>query len=303
MCRAAFLQRIGVGAACESGRVTSTRLSTRAPFDGAGLLRYLSTHAVPGIEAGDDSRYERRIRMPDGTAAALAIELGGPDTVFASLDGGALPAELVPRVRLLCDLDADSAAIDAHLSDDPALSATVSANPGMRLPGSLDPEEQLLRTMIGQQISIAAARTVLGRLAAELDGTGQFPAAAQFAERGLDVLRGPARRVAAIHGVALALASGMLDLHPPMTVTELTERLVTLPGVGPWTAGYVAMRTLGAPDVLLATDLVLLKGAERLGLPATPKGIAEYAERWSPYRSYASLHMWRVAQTPNGFSG
>lgn len=276
----------------------STRLSTLPPFDGAGVLRYLSGHAIPGVEAGDDTHYERFIRTPDGSVAKLSVELDGPDAVIASLDGSALPAELVPRVRRLFDLDADSAAIDAHLSGDGALSAAVSANPGIRLPGSLDPAEQLLRTMIGQQISIAAARTVLARLARELDGTGLFPAAADFAEHGLDVVRGPRQRVAAVHGAALALASGSLDLHAGLTTAELTERLITLPGVGEWTAGYVAMRTLGAPDVLLATDLVLVKGAARLGLPATPKGISEYGHRWAPYRSYAGLHLWRVAQPP-----
>ncbi len=259
-------------------------------------MRYLSGHAVIGVESGDGTRYQRRIRMPDGNVAELVVELDGPDAVFATLDGSALPAELIPRVRRLFDLDADSVAIDAHLASDPALSAAVSANPGIRLPGSVDPEEQLLRTMIGQQISIAAARTVLARLAAELDGTGLFPTASQVATHGLEVLRGPQRRVAAIHGVALALASGSLELHSRLTVQELTTRLVALPGVGPWTAGYVAMRTLGAPDVLLSTDLVLLKGATRLGLPSTPKGIAEYANRWAPYRSYAGLHIWREAR-------
>ena len=236
--------------------------------------------------------------MPEGSVAELVAELDGPDAVLATLDGRALPAEMIPRVRRLFNLDADSVAIDAHLSSDPALSAAVLANPGIRLPGSVDPDEQLLRTMIGQQISIAAASTVVARLAAELDGTGLFPTASQFVERGLQVLRGPARRVAAIHGVALALASGSLQLHAGLSVDELTARLVALPGVGPWTAGYVAMRVLGAADVLLSTDLVLLKGAHRLGLPATPKGIAEYANRWAPYRSYAGMHLWRVAQSP-----
>lgn len=292
------LQRIGVGDPCESGLVTSTRLETRLPFDGTGVMRYLAGHAVSGVESGDNSHYQRLLGLPNGRVAELVVELDGSDAVVATLDDGALPAHMVPRVRRLFDLDADSVAIDGHLSGDPVLAAAISAHPGIRLPGALDPEEQLLRTMVGQQISIAAARTVVARLAAELDGTGLFPTASQFAERGLEVLRGPGRRVAAIHGVALALSSGSLDLHSELSVDELTTRLVVLPGVGPWTAGYVAMRALGAPDVLLSTDLVLLKGAERLGLPISPKGIAQYAKRWAPFRSYAGLHLWRVAQAP-----
>nr|WP_269902608.1 AlkA N-terminal domain-containing protein [Terrimesophilobacter mesophilus] len=270
---------------------------TAAPFDGRGVMRYLAGHAVPGVEAGDGEHYRRDIRTPGGPAR-LDVRLDGSDAVLATLDGGAIPEELVPRVRMLFDLDADSAAIDAHLASDPALEAAVAARPGIRLPGSLDLHEQVLRTMIGQQISIAAARTVLGRLALQLDGTGMFPTALQFAERGLEVLRGPATRVAAIHGVAIALASGELAIDNLISPAQLTERLVALPGIGAWTAGYVAMRGLGAQDILLSTDLVLLKGAAVLGLPGTSRGIVERAAVWSPYRSYANLHLWRATQAP-----
>lgn len=275
--------------------MTATRLPTAMPFDGRGVMRYLAGHAVPGVEAGDAEHYRRNIRTPLGPAR-LDVRLDGGNAIVATLDDGALPAELVSRVRTLFDLDANSTAIDAHLAADPALRDAVATRPGIRLPGSLDLHEQVLRTMIGQQISIAAARTVLGRLSHELDGTGLFPTAEQFAERGLEVLRGPATRVAAIHGVALALASGELVIDESLSSEELTERLVAMPGIGLWTAGYVAMRALGEPDILLSTDLVLLKGASSLGLPETPRGIAERATRWSPYRSYANLHVWRAAQ-------
>lgn len=276
--------------------MTQSRLSTAKPFDGRGLMRYFAGHAVPGIEFGGEANYHRRIRGASGAVATLSIALDGADGVLASLDGEQLPSALLPRVRQLFNLDADSSTIDAHLSADPALSETVALNPGIRLPGALDPHEQLLRTMIGQQISIAAARTTVARLARELDGTGVFPTAAQFAEKGLDSLRGPASRIAAVHGAALALESGALVLTADLSPEELTARLLALPGVGPWTAGYVAMRALGAPDILLSTDLVLLKGAARLGLPTSPRALADYARRWAPYRSYAGMHLWRAAQ-------
>lgn len=283
---------------CESGQVAPTRLATTTPFDGHGLMRYFAGHAIQGIESGDDLSYRRNIRGEDGASRALHVELDGVDGVSASLDGNDLPISHIPRVRQLFDLDANSRAIDAHLSRDPALAGIVADNPGIRLPGALDPHEQILRTMIGQQISISAARTTLARLAAELDGTGLFPTSGQFAERGLNSLRGPAARVAAVHGIALALDSGALTLSSDLSTAELISRLVALPGIGPWTAGYVAMRVLSAPDVLLATDLVLLKGAAKLGLPTSPRALTDYALRWAPYRSYAGLHLWRVAQEP-----
>ncbi len=276
--------------------MAQTRLTTATPFDGRGLLRYLAGHAIPGIETGDDEHYRRLVRNTQGAASELRIELDGSNGVLASLDGGDLPASLVPNVRQLFDLDADSRAIDAHLRADPVLNNAVASVPGMRLPGALDAHEQLFRTMIGQQISVAAARTTLARLAGELDGTGMFPTPRLFAERGLEVLRGPAARVASVHGVALALDSGALTLTNALEPEELTRRLLALPGIGPWTAGYVAIRVLGAPDVFLSADLVLLKGAAKLGLATSPRALADYARRWAPYRSYASLHLWRVAQ-------
>ncbi len=169
------------------------------------------------------------------------------------------------------------------------------ATPGIRLPGSLDAEEALFRTMIGQQISVSAARTVLGRLAAELgEAPGLFPTALQLAERGREVLRGPATRVASIIGAAEAIASGELVLDVGLTADELTERLVALPGVGPWTAGYLAMRVLGSPDVLLSSDLVMLASATRLGLPSTARALADHGQRWAPWRSYAGMQLWKA---------
>lgn len=273
-----------------------SRLHTAMPFDGHGIMRYFSGHAIPGIESGDSSTYRRLIRDAKGNPVELAVVLDGEDGVLASVDGRALTPQGVRDARHLFDLDANSPTIDAHLSRDAALADSVAMHPGVRLPGSLDVHEQLFRTMIGQQVSIAAARTTVARIARELDGSGLFPTATSIAENGLEVLRGPAGRVAAIHGAALAIATGALVLSTALSVEELTERLCAMPGIGPWTAGYVAMRALGAPDVLLANDLVLLKGAAKLGLPATARGIAEYALRWQPYRSYASLHLWRIAQ-------
>ena len=279
---------------------TRTLLATTAPFDGAAVFRYLAGHAAPGIEDGDDTTYRRRVRLPRGLTE-LELTLQGPTSVLCttSLDDESELAPLLDRVRRLLDFDTDSGEVDSHLGSDAALAPSVAASPGIRLPGSLEPEESLFRTLIGQQISIAAARTVTGNLVRQLSGdSGLFPTAAQIAAHGQAVLRGPATRVATILRVAEALACGALTVNDRMPPGELIDSLVSVRGIGPWTAGYVALRVLSAPDVLLNTDLVLLQGAARLGLPATPRGIADYARRWAPWRSYAGMHLWRAARMP-----
>jgi AraC family transcriptional regulator, regulatory protein of adaptative response / DNA-3-methyladenine glycosylase II len=285
-------------AAVEGATTITLRLPARAPFDGIGLMRFFADHAVPGLESGDDRSFVRAVRLPGG-AAQLTLRLDGDVGVkcTASLDSITDVATLVARVRRLCDLDADSLAIDGALSSDAVLAPLVAAVPGIRLPGSLDPEEALMRTLVGQQISVAAARTVLGRITAELGTDGLFPTATQLAEHGHTVLRGPASRVSTILGAARALASGELVLDVGMPADEFTARLVALPGIGPWTAGYLAMRVLGNPDVLLTSDLVIRQSAAALGLPSPPRALAERGTRWAPWRSYAGLHLWRSRPT------
>ena len=283
----------------------SLRLPARAPFDGAGLMRFFADHAVSGLETVVDGVFERRVRLPHGIATVrLSLDgtaPGGQAAVRceARLESLADVSTLVTRVRRLFDLDADSVAIDQALSTDATLAPLVAALPGLRLPGSLDAEETLFRTLVGQQISVAAARTVQGRLTAELGTDGLFPTAAQIAGSE-GVVRGPAARVRTILGVAEAVAGAQLSLDLGTPVREFTERLVALPGVGPWTAGYLAMRVLGSPDVLLASDLVVLQTATRLGLPGSARALAVRGERWAPWRSYATLHLWRARDSGKG---
>lgn len=290
------LARRGRDAAPLGDATTITlRLPARAPFDGAGLMRFLADHAVPGLETGGDDSFERRVGLPGGPAD-VRIALEGDHAVSCTVTLAALAdlPVLVARVRRLLDLDADSVAIDAALGDDPALAPLVRSVPGIRIPGSMDAEEALFRALIGQQISVAAARTVLGRLVADLGRDGLFPAAAALAEHGADVVRGPASRVRSVLAAAEAIASGELRLDVGMPAHELVDRLTALPGIGPWTAGSLAMRVLGNPDTWLAGDLVLLRSGAARGLPATARGLEEHARRWAPWRSYAGLHLWRA---------
>lgn len=291
----------------DAGAATlSLRLPARAPFDGRALLSFLSARAVAGMETGGDASYARALRLPHGPAV-VRLELAGTAEApavqcDATLTDVADLAPLVARVRRLLDLDADAAAIDAALAADPALAPSVRSAPGLRVPGAVDAEEIVFRALIGQQISVPAARTALTRLTdalgepVELDGfTRLFPTAAAIAAEGRSVLRGPARRIDAIVGVARALADGSLLIDVGEARDDLEARLLALPGIGPWTAGYIALRVLGSPDLLLTGDLALRQGAARLGLPAEARALAAHGARWAPWRSYAGMHLWRAA--------
>jgi 3-methyladenine DNA glycosylase/8-oxoguanine DNA glycosylase len=296
--------------------ITAVRFRLRAhpPFDAAGLFRYLESHAVPGLEVAAGTRFTRAMRLPlgiatvtleptdDDSGSASALEPGV--SVEARLTAERDLPELIRRVRRMCDLDARPDVIDDALAEDPALASAVRRTPGVRIPGSPDPHETLFRTVLGQQISIAAARTVQGRLAVALgdplpaglsgDVTHLFPTAERIAERGREVLRGPARRIDSMLIAAEALASDAVRVTGEVDGSELRRTLVALPGIGPWTADYLAMRVLRDTDVLLATDLVVRQAAARLGLPTAPPQLAARGGAWSPWRSYATLHLWRT---------
>ncbi|MEO6201035.1 MAG: AlkA N-terminal domain-containing protein [Cryobacterium sp.] len=284
-------------------------LPARAPFDGRGLLGFLGFRAIADVEQATETAYARTLRLPHGSATvhlSLAESGAAPGVVCtAKLTNLADLSPLVSRVRRLLDLDADAEAIDEALRADPALASSVGSAPGIRVPGSMDPEETLFRALIGQQVSVAAARTALTRLAAalgdELPGSGHdgltrlFPTAQRIASDGREVLRGPAARINTIIRVAEALSTGELALDVGETREDLESRLTALSGIGPWTAGYVAMRVLGSPDILLTSDLALRQGAGRLGLPTEPRALVDRGAGWAPWRSYAGMHLWRAA--------
>lgn len=280
----------------------SLRLPYRPPLDRTWLTWFLSAHAVPGLEHWSEGVYRRTLGLPHGSGV-VAVRFD--DThVLAELSLGDMRdlATAVSRLRHLLDLDADPVAVDDALRGDPRLAPAVDAAPGIRVPGCVDPQELLLRTMIGQQISVGAAATHTARLVAGLGEpitphphlTHTFPDPTTVAERGREVLTGPARRVDAVIAVAGALADGSLSMHAGRTRAELRSDLLSHRGIGPWTADYVAMRVLPDPDILLDTDLVAVRGGDILGVDlanSTP---------WAPWRSYVSMHLWRVALTARG---
>ncbi|WP_454728473.1 AlkA N-terminal domain-containing protein [Cellulosimicrobium protaetiae] len=308
----------GPGVVGDDGGTTAVldlTLPLREPFDARGVFAFLAARAVDDVEvadlAGPVLSYARTLALPHGPGAFRATYGPPPGRargtarfhVELELTSVAdLPAAIA-RVRRLFDLDADPTAVDAALAADPALAASVRAVPGIRVPGAVDATEILVRALVGQQISVAAARTHLSRLAVALGTpfasrfgpTLLFPTPAQLAEGGADHVRGPARRTAAILGVARALADGSLALSSADDPAAQRAALEAMPGVGPWTSGYVAMRVLHDPDVLLDGDLALRAGAAALGLPDDRRTLTAHAERWAPWRSYAAMHLWRAA--------
>ncbi|MFJ4209799.1 DNA-3-methyladenine glycosylase 2 family protein [Paenarthrobacter sp. NPDC089675] len=290
-------------------------LPYREPFD-TGIFDFLAARAVPGIEVvseDPDGRrsYSRTLRLPLGHATftvsydpRVSPAAGGSRLQLSAAvaDLHDLPV-LLSRVRRLFDLDADPVAIDEALARDPRLKPSVRALPGMRLPGAVDPQELLVRAMVGQQITVAAARTALTQLSTagtslrtSVDGLDRlFPTAAQLAEQGRELLRGPQRRIDSVLSAASAMADGGLDFGYGDDERSLALKLLPLPGVGPWTVGYVAMRVLGTPDVFLGNDAAVRNGLKVM--PAGPALSADFRDV-SPWRSYAVMHLWRAAARP-----
>ncbi len=271
------------------------RLAYRAPLHAPALLGFLAARALPGVEECDGRTYRRGLRLPHGSAT---VELTPADRwVSATLRLGDVRdlAPAVARCRRLFDLDADPAAVDGTLGADPALAGAVATEPGVRVPRAVDGFETAVRAIVGQQVSVSSARTTLTRLLPAADDLVGFPGPEVVADLPDDAFRMPAARRATIRALAQAVADGKLDLDPGADRDESVARLQELPGVGAWTAGYVAMRAVGDPDVFLPTDLAARRGARNLGLPDSPPALAAYAERWRPWRSYALIRLWRAA--------
>lgn len=281
--------------------VLTLRLPFRPPFHAGSVFGHLVATAVPGVEEWRDGAFRRTLRLPHGTAiVALRPETDHVRCELRLADLRDLGAA-VGRCRRLLDLDADPAAVDAELGGDELLAPLVAAGPGRRLPRTVDAEELALRTVLGQQVSTAAARTHAARLVVThgtpvtdpVGGlTACFPAPAALGDLDPRSLALPRARGRSLRGLAEALAEGRIDLSAGADRDEARAGLLALPGLGPWTAELVAMRGLGDPDAFPATDLGVRIAAEALGLPGTPAALTSAAARWRPWRSYAVQHLW-----------
>jgi AraC family transcriptional regulator of adaptative response / DNA-3-methyladenine glycosylase II len=278
-------------------------LPHRGPLDASGLFAWMRARAVDGVEVATDSSFARTIDLAGGPAwFELRLDEVGHLRLRARLTHLGDLSTLVTRARRLFDLDADPIAIDQALAGHAQLAPLVAAVPGIRVPGAADPHEMLVRAMVGQQITVSAARTALSALTAALgeriegfDGTPLlFPTMAAIAEHGHEVLRGPAARIRALVGAAGALADGTLTLGAGDDGAEQRTALLAMPGIGPWTADYVRMRVTGDPDVFLPGDVAVRAGAAAAGIPADAAPLTAWAARTAPWRSYLTAHLWRA---------
>lgn len=284
------------------------RLAVRTPFAGRALQAFLAGHAIAGLEDAGPGWYARTLDLPHGPGTVrieLADHLDRQGTAlvpatFRLADLRDIGAA-VERTRRMLDADCDPVAVDDAFAGDPVIGRLVGERPGLRVPGHPDGNELAVRTVIGQQVSVAGARTVTARivrnhgtLLPEPQGglTHLFPTAAALAGVDPESLPMPRARGRALVGLSGDLAEGRIDLGRGADRDDVRRMLLALPGIGPWTADYVAMRALGHPDLFLPTD-VGIRTALR-GLGHDPTRAAALADAWHPWRSYALLHLWHT---------
>jgi 3-methyladenine DNA glycosylase/8-oxoguanine DNA glycosylase len=285
-------------------------LSYRPPLDWPGLVGFIGPRAIPGIEDAGDGFYRRTVQFdrahgviqvtPHPTAPLLLLTVPEPLEPHAP--------EILLRVRSIFDLDIDPSDISASLGRDPRLQPLVKRRPGLRVPGCWDRFELMVRAVLGQQVTVRGATTLATRLVqrygrclkkitADGHGLWLFPTARKLARTDLSGLGMPGSRGRTIQGLAEAVDNGRLDLESPGNLDDLTRDLCALPGIGPWTAHYVAMRAFREPDAFPASDLAVLKALAVGGKNPTPRQAAVQAEAWRPWRAYATMHLWMQETT------
>jgi AraC family transcriptional regulator of adaptative response / DNA-3-methyladenine glycosylase II len=289
----------------QNGEV-SIRLGYRPPYDWATMVSFLEARAIPGVEVVSNDRYVRTIEI-EGVNGVVAVEPAAGHTLRVAIRFprvSALPT-IIARVRRVFDLAADPQAVNGQLAADPVLAPLVAARPGLRVPGAWDGFELAVRAVLGQQITVAAAVGLAGRLVARcgrsLAGTGLeteklthvFPRPEHVAAADLTALGVPGMRAATLKSLAAAVVADPHVLGAGRPLTECVAQLRALPGIGEWTAQYIAMRELREPDAFPAGDIGLLRAlADSEGKRPTSGELLDMAERWRPWRAYAAQHLW-----------
>ncbi|NNG01306.1 MAG: DNA-3-methyladenine glycosylase 2 family protein [Desulfobacteraceae bacterium] len=279
-------------------------LPYRPPFDWPGMLVFFRSRAIPGVECVDKDTYSRTITIgglqgwirvsKPATGYVLNLEVTISDPLYLM--------QVVSRVRRIFDLDANLPVIHEVLAKDPMLAKLLRRHQGLRLPGTWDPFEVAVRAVVGQQISVKAARTVLGRIAAiagipfaEAGPEGLtrcFPSARELLRMAFNDLGMPKTRKRTLETLADIVAANQIKLDGSQELPAAIADMVKLPGIGEWTAQYIAMRGLGEPDAFPAGDLGIRKALAENGAMPTEKQVVRRAENWRPWRAYGAIYLW-----------
>lgn len=296
--------RLRTGAAASRAPVAlRLRLPFRPPLDWGALMDFHRARAVPGVEVVG-ATYRRSVQV-DGTAGEIEVHPPGEGNyVYLEVSAGLSRSlsRVVERVRRIFDLGADPTGIAAHLEHDRGLASLVRRRPGLRVPGAWDGFEVAVRAIVGQQVSVAGATTVLGRIVERYgrevdlgDGVSRlFPTPERLARARLSRVGVTLARERAIRALARAVCDGAVDLRQPVTLGHTVDRLTSIDGIGPWTAHYIAMRGCGDPDAFPAGDLHLLRAAGAALGVRTEAALEERAAAWRPWRAYAAVHLWET---------
>jgi AraC family transcriptional regulator of adaptative response / DNA-3-methyladenine glycosylase II len=290
----------------------TVRLAYRAPYDWDGVIGFLSARAIPGVETVTSDRYARTLAI-DGARGLVIVRRGEGDWLEAEIRFPklqALPA-VIARIRRVFDLAADPALIGAHLAQDPQLAPRVAARPGLRAPGAWDGFELAVRAILGQQVTVGAARNLAARLtqaygeavddpaATALGLTRLFPTPARLVGEDIAALGMPRARGAALEALARTVAADPTIFTPRADLESAIAALSALPGVGPWTAQYIALRELREPDAFPHGDVALMRAlADEDGRRPSAQQLLARAEAWRPWRAYAAQHLWAADAGP-----
>ena len=276
-------------------------LEYRAPMEAQAVIDYLARRAIPGVEELVDGSYRRSLALGHGSGVAEFAAIDGDVRARYQLDDERDLDAAVSRSRVLFDVERDPETVLAVLGDAPLIGPAVRATPGRRVPGHVDAHEIAVRAVLGQQVSLSGAATLAGRLVADYGErlaepvgavTHLFPSAAALAGADPGRLPMPASRRRALLGLTAALASGDVSIGSGADPLKARAQLLDLPGIGPWTADYVALRALRDPDAFLPGDLGVRRALERLGEDGSPRNAVRIAESWRPFRAYALMHLW-----------
>ena len=278
----------------------------RIPFAWTAVLSYFEARATPGVERVEGGCYRRRFEFA-GEELTIEVSADGTRHLRVKVDGAAALPDLEARMRRVFDLDADLPAIAAHLRRDPRLAALLARRPAARIAGAFDPFELAVRAILGQQVSVTAATRLAGRLAARCarsadpqrsDGlTYLFPGPREILSADLSNMGMPGARVRSIQRLSEAVEADPDLLASSGDYERDIDRLRALPGIGDWTAQYIALRALGHRDAFPASDIGLLRAMSVDGVRPSAAELAELAEAWRPWRGYAAMFLW---SSPDG---